>query len=81
MCTWRNATIGQEFWETYSLVVNMLNVWLLLVIAHWHDLETESNDFVFAFPQADLDMTFGCSFQKVWFQRKIKTTNKRMFSN
>jgi hypothetical protein len=34
----------------------MLSVRLLLAISHLHDLETQSIDFVLAFPQADLDV-------------------------
>ena len=47
---------GENYWETYSRVVNMLSVRLLLAISHLHDLETQSIDFVLAFPQADLDV-------------------------
>jgi hypothetical protein len=47
---------GENYWETYSPVVNMLSVQLLLTISQLHDLETESIDFVLAFPQADLDV-------------------------
>ena len=47
---------GENYWETYSPVVNMLSVRLLLAISHLHDLETQSIDFVLAFPQADLDV-------------------------
>jgi hypothetical protein len=47
---------GENYWETYSPVVNMLSVRLLLALSHLHNLETESIDFVLAFPQADLDV-------------------------
>jgi hypothetical protein len=49
---------GENYWETYSPVVNMISVKLLLVIAKIHGLELElkSVDFVLAFPQADLDI-------------------------
>ena len=46
---------GQNYWETYSPVVNALTVKILLVIAKLHNLESKSIDFVLAFPQADLD--------------------------
>jgi hypothetical protein len=46
---------GDNYWETYSPVVNMISVKLLLVIAKIHGLESKSIDFVLAFPQADLD--------------------------
>jgi len=47
---------GENYWETYSPVVNMLTVKLLLVIAKIHRLESKSIDFVLAFPQAELDV-------------------------
>ena len=47
---------GENYWETYSPVVNMLSVRLILVIAHIHGLDSKSIDFVLAFPQADLDV-------------------------
>jgi hypothetical protein len=47
---------GENYWETYSPVVNMISVKLLLVIAKIHGLESKSIDFVLAFPQADLDV-------------------------
>ena len=34
----------------------MLSVHLLLAIAHIHGLNLKSNDFVLAFPQADIDI-------------------------
>ncbi len=46
---------GENYWETYSPVVNMLSVRLLLAIAHIHGLESISIDFVLAFPQAEID--------------------------
>jgi hypothetical protein len=47
---------GENYWETYSPVVNMLTVRLILTIAHIHKLESKSIDFVLAFPQAELDV-------------------------
>ena len=47
---------GENYWETYSPVVNMLSVRLLLAIAHIHGLDSKAIDFVLAFPQADLDI-------------------------
>ena len=46
---------GQNYWETYSPVVNALTVKLLLVIAKLHGLESQAIDFVLAFPQSDLE--------------------------
>ena len=47
---------GDNYWETYSPVVNMLSVRLLLSIAKIYKLESKAIDFVLAFPQADLDV-------------------------
>ncbi len=47
---------GENYWETYSPVVNMLSVCLLLAIAHIHGLDSKSIDFVLAFPQAKIDI-------------------------
>ena len=46
---------GDSYWETYSPVVNMLSVRLILAIAKLHNLDSKAIDFVFAFPQADLE--------------------------
>lgn len=46
---------GENYWETYSPVVNMLTVRLLLIICKIHNLHSKSIDFVLAFPQADLE--------------------------
>ena len=47
---------GKNYWDTYSPVVNMMSVRLLLVIAHMHGLNSKSIDFLLAFPQADIDI-------------------------
>ena len=47
---------GVSYWETYSPVVNMLIVRLLLALCNIHGLESKSIDFILAFPQADLDV-------------------------
>ena len=47
---------GKNYWETYSSVVNMLSICLLLGIAHIHGLDSKSIDFVLTFPQADIDI-------------------------
>jgi hypothetical protein len=44
----------QNYWETYSLVVNRASVRLILAIAKVHSLSSKSIDFVLAFCQADL---------------------------
>ena len=47
---------GVNYWETYSPVVNWMSVRLLLTICHLHKFDSQSIDFVLAFPQADLDI-------------------------
>ena len=41
---------GENYWETYFPVVNMISVKLLLVKAKIHGLESKSINFVLAFP-------------------------------
>ena len=45
---------GDSYWETYSPVVNMLSVRLILAIAKLHNLDSKAIDFVLSFPQVDL---------------------------
>ena len=45
-----------SYWETYSPVVKMLNVRLLLALCNIHKLESKSIDLVLAFPQAKLNV-------------------------
>ena len=45
---------GDRYWETYSSVVNMLSVRLILAIAKLHNLDSKAIDFVLAFAQAYL---------------------------
>jgi hypothetical protein len=45
---------GVSYCETYSPVVDMLTVRLLLALCNIHKLESKSIDFVLAFPQAEL---------------------------
>ncbi len=75
---------GENYWETFSPVVNMISVKLLLVIAKIHGLKSKSIDFVLAFPQADLDVD-------IWMDLPIefepvedpdpRITNLSMYSN
>jgi hypothetical protein len=44
-----------SYWETYSPMVNMLMVRLLLALCNIHGLESKSIDFILAFPQAYLN--------------------------
>ena len=55
---------GDSYWETYSPVVNMLTVRLILAISKRHNLDSKAIDFVLAFPQADLE-------EDIWMQLPI----------
>ncbi len=46
----------QNYWETYTLVVNWESVQLILTIAKIHGLSSKSIDFVLAFTLADLEI-------------------------
>ena len=45
---------GGSYWETYSPVVNMLTVRLILAIAKIHNLDSKAINVVLAFPRANL---------------------------
>ena len=45
---------GDSYWGTYSTVVNMLSVHLILAVTKIHKLESKAIDFFLSFPQADL---------------------------
>ena len=47
--------LGVNYWETYSPVVNWINVRLLLMVCCVLGLESQSIDFVLAFPQVELE--------------------------
>ena len=47
---------GINYWDTYSPVVNWISVRLLLIICFMYGLDSQSIDFVLAFPQATLDI-------------------------
>ncbi len=47
---------GTNYWETYSPVVKMVAVCLILLIAQIYKLYSKAIDFVPAFPQAELDV-------------------------
>jgi len=76
-------TWGENYWETYSPVVNWLSVRTLLVISIIHDLETRSIDFVLAFPQAELDvdvfMELPFGFEIDQGKRYVLKLNKNLY--
>jgi hypothetical protein len=47
---------GTNYWETYSPVVNMVTVRLILLLTQIYKLDLKPIDFVLAFPQAELDV-------------------------
>ena len=55
---------GDSYWETYSPVVNMLTVRLIIAIAKIHNLDSKAIEFVLAFPQADLK-------EDIWMQLPV----------
>ena len=57
---------GDTYWKTYSPIVNMLGVRLILAITEIHKQESKAIDFVLAFPQADLKEDIGWIYQLVF---------------
>ena len=56
MCAHGSMQIwGEIYWETYSQVVNILSVRLLLCIAKIHNLDSKAINFVLEFPQGELN--------------------------
>ena len=47
---------GFNYWETYALVVNWINVRSISAIASIHEYLGRSIEFVISFPEADLDV-------------------------
>jgi hypothetical protein len=47
---------GTNYWETYSPIVNIVTVQLILLLARIYKLDSKAIDFVLAFPQAELDV-------------------------
>ena len=55
---------GNRYWKTYSPVVNMISIRLILTIAKVHHLDSRAISFVLAFPQEDLE-------ECIWMQLPI----------
>ncbi len=47
---------GTNYWETYSPVVNMVTVCLILLLAQIYKLDSKAINFFLTFPQAELDV-------------------------
>ena len=50
-------TYGENYWDTYALVVNWISIRMLMTSSILFNLHTRSIDFTLAFPQADADVT------------------------
>ena len=55
---------GDSYWETYSPVVNMLSVRLILALTKIHRLDSKAMDFVLAFLHGELE-------KDIWMQLPI----------
>ena len=66
--------MGENYWEAYSLTLNMITVTLLLVISKLHNLDSKSNDLELAFPQAELDVD-------IWMELPVAVTPTDVLDN
>jgi hypothetical protein len=66
---------GTNYWETYSRVVNMVTVHLILLLAQIYNLESKTIHFVIAFPQAELDVNIWM-YLPIGFQVDIENESK-----
>ena len=55
---------GNSYWETYSLVINILSVRLIHEIYKIHNIDSKAIYFVLAFPQADME-------ENIWMKLPI----------
>ncbi len=67
---------GTNYWETYSPVVNMVTVHLILLLAQIYKLDLNAIDFVLAFPQAELDVNIWM-YLPIGFQNDTENESKR----
>jgi hypothetical protein len=57
LCSYgRVQQLGINYWGTYSPVVNMVTVCLILLLAQIYKLDSKAIDFVLAFQQAEIDV-------------------------
>jgi hypothetical protein len=66
---------GTNYWETYSPVVNMVTVHLILLLDWINKLESKAIDFVLAFLQAELDINIWM-YLPIGFQVDTKNESK-----
>ena len=50
-------TYGENYWDTYAPVVNLVSIRVLLTISKLLNIHTRSIEFTLAFSQADADVT------------------------
>ncbi len=67
---------GTNYWETYSPVVNMVTVCLILLLARMYKLDSKAIDFVLAFPQAGLDANIWM-YLPIGFQVDMENESKQ----
>ena len=56
---------GENYWESFSLVVHCLSIRTMMAISIIHRLQTRSVNFTLAFPQEDLRFQFEHFFKKI----------------
>jgi hypothetical protein len=66
---------GTNYWETYSPVVNMVTVRLILLLAQIYKLDLKAIDFVLAFSQAELDINIW-EYLPIGFQVNTENESK-----
>jgi len=69
LCTQCGMQIWKDnYWKTYSPVINVMSPCLLTSIAKIHNRDTKVKDFVFTFPQAELEIN-------IWMYIPIESTS------
>jgi hypothetical protein len=68
-------TLGKRYWKTYSPVVNMVTLRLILLLAQIYKLDSKAIDFVLAFPQAEFDVNIRM-YLPIGFQVDTETESK-----
>jgi hypothetical protein len=67
---------GTNYWETYSPIVNMVTVHLILLLAQIYKLDSKAIEFVLAFLQAELDVNIWM-YLPIGFQVSTENESKR----
>jgi hypothetical protein len=67
---------GTNYWETFSPVVNMVTVHLILLLSQIYKLDSKSIFFVLAFQQAELDVNIWM-YLPIGFQVDTENESKR----